>query len=257
MTPTISLIITSYNRSAYLAATIESVLKQTYTNFELLLWDDGSTDLSPQIARYYALRDPRIRVKAAQHQGVAPTLKAAIAATSGQYLGWVDSDDLLAPTALEQTVTVLKTRPNVGMVYTDYRVMDAQGHDRGLGKRCRTPYSSDKLLVNFMTFHFRLMRRSAYEQTGGIDLSLSCAIDYDLCLKLSEVTNIHHLPHPLYFYRTHAHSISKQRRSEQTDCSRRAVENALIRRGLSDRYQLEVQPPSRFRLQPKPIAVKS
>ncbi|HEY9662728.1 MAG TPA: glycosyltransferase family 2 protein, partial [Allocoleopsis sp.] len=99
MAPTISLIITSYNRSAYLAATIESVLKQTYTNFELLLWDDGSTDLSPQIARYYALRDPRIRVKAAQNQGFTSALKTAIAATSGQYLGWLDSDDLLAPTA--------------------------------------------------------------------------------------------------------------------------------------------------------------
>jgi glycosyltransferase involved in cell wall biosynthesis len=251
MAPSVSLIITSYNRSAYLAAAIESVLKQTYTDFELLLWDDGSTDLSPHIARYYASQDPRVRVKTAPHQGVAPALKAAIAATTGQYLGWVDSDDLLAPTALEQTVAVLNTYPHVGIVYTNYRVMDAQGYDRGLGKRCHIPYSPDKLLVNFMTFHFRLIRRSIYEQVGGIDSSFSYAIDYDLCLKLSEVTGIYHLPQALYFYRTHAHSISTQHRTEQTACARRAVENALIRRGMNERYTLEVYPPNRFCLQTK------
>lgn len=251
MPPSISLIITSYNRSAYLAAAIESVLKQTYTDFELLLWDDGSTDLSPHIARYYALQDSRIQLKTAHHQGVAPALKAAIAATTGHYLGWVDSDDLLAPIALEQTVAVLNTYPHVGMVYTNYRVMDAQGHDRGSGKRCHIPYSQNRLLVDFMTFHFRLIRRSFYEQVGGIDSSFTYAIDYDLCLKLSEVTGIYHLPQALYFYRTHAHSISTQCRNEQTACARRAVENALIRRGMSEQYALEVHPPNRFCLQTK------
>jgi glycosyltransferase involved in cell wall biosynthesis len=244
----ISLILTTYNRSLYLAAAIESILAQTHSDFELIIWDDGSTDGSLDLAQPYAAQDSRIRVVAAAHQGRAHSLKAAHALAQGDYVGWVDSDDLLAPTALEQTVAILNIHPNIGMVYSNYQVIDGQGQNRGLGKRCQIPYSPQRLLVDFMTFHFRLLRRSIYEQIGGIDTRYSCAIDYDLCLKLSEVTEIHHLSQPLYYYRTHTNSLSQQRRSEQTACAQRAVETALIRRGLAERYQLEVDPPSRFRL---------
>jgi len=87
------LVITSYNRDRYLAKAIESVLAQTYPHFELLIWDDRSTDASLDIACYYAQQDPRICVHAAPHHGIAPAIKAAIAHTTAPYLGWVDSDD--------------------------------------------------------------------------------------------------------------------------------------------------------------------
>ena len=207
MAPSIALIVTVHNRADFLPFTLDSILAQTHSDFELLIWDDGSTDDSVAIARHYALKDDRIRVIAAAHQGIAPTLKSAIAATTGTYLGWVDSDDLLAPTALAETVAILSAHPEVGMVYTNYEVIDAQGQNHGLGQRCRIPYSPDRLLVDFMTFHFRLMRRSVYDQGGGIDPTFAWAEDYDLCLKLSEVTNIYHLPKPLYYYRRHVGNI--------------------------------------------------
>ncbi|HBL10267.1 MAG TPA: filamentous hemagglutinin, partial [Cyanobacteria bacterium UBA11162] len=99
----ISIIITTYNRDRYLGGAIESVLSQTQGDFELLIWDDGSTDNSLAIAHDYATRDQRIRVVGAKHQGRGISLKEAIAQTHGTYIGWVDSDDLLAPTALAET----------------------------------------------------------------------------------------------------------------------------------------------------------
>ncbi|MCA1995132.1 MAG: glycosyltransferase, partial [Coleofasciculus sp. S288] len=167
MTAPISLIITVYNRERYLSAAIASVLFQTHRHFELLIWDDGSTDRSLDIALTYAKRDSRVRVVAAEHQGEAASRKAAVEQTTGTYIGWVDSDDLLASTALQETVAVLDTNPDVGLVYTDYWTIDANNQVTHYGKRCHIPYSKDELLCKFMTFHFRLIRRSVFDQVGG------------------------------------------------------------------------------------------
>lgn len=246
-----SLIMTVYNRDRYLSAAIESVLAQTHPDFELLIWDDGSSDRSIEIARHYAHNDSRVRVVTAPHQGFTTALRSAIAQTSGTYLGWVDSDDLLAPTALVATTPILDTHSAVGMVYTNYLVIDENNQVKGPGERCRIPYSKERLLVDFMTFHFRLMRRSVYDQVGGIATTFPRAQDYDLCLKLSEATEIHHLPQPLYYYRSHAESVSQQQRVEQIDYAKRAIAQAIERRGLSDRYEIKVEIIGRFSLQRK------
>jgi glycosyltransferase involved in cell wall biosynthesis len=239
--PTTSIVITVKDRDRYLGAAIESVLAQTYNDFELLIWDDGSTDNSVEIARHYEKQDKRVKVLAAFHQGRARSLKAAIAATKGSYLGWVDSDDLLAPTALTQTVAILDSHQQVGLVYTDYLVIDEKDSVKGYGHRCRIPYSKERLLVDFMTFHFRLMRRSVYEMVGGIDEFFELAQDYDLCLRLSEVTEVFPLKKPLYYYRQHNQSVSSLRQVEQIMASKEVIARALVRRGLSERYELNVQ----------------
>jgi glycosyltransferase involved in cell wall biosynthesis len=245
MNRSISLIVTVYNRSAFLAATIDSILAQTYGDFELLIWDDGSTDNSVAIAQRYANQDERIRVVLAANQGVTAALKAAIAMTTASYLGWVDSDDLLAPTALEETIAVLNASPSVGMVYTQYNVIDEVGVDQGLGVRNQIPYSRDQLLVSFMTFHFRLLRRSVYEQIGGLDASYERAEDYDLCLRLSEVTEIRQVPKSLYFYRQHGGNMTNDQ-LEQIRWSYQATVSALKRRGLDGKYAIDLQVISQF-----------
>lgn len=255
--PSVSLIMTVYNREIYLGLAIESVLVQTFTDFELIIWDDGSTDRSIEIARHYASRDPRIRVFAAAHQGRGRSLKAAHDGARGQYVGWVDSDDVLAQTALAETTTVLQNDPLLGMVYTNYWVMNQVNQVQGVGRQKQSPYSHEQLLVEFMTFHFRLIRRAVYEQVGGVDVSFACAMDYDLCLKLSEVAGVSHLAEPLYYYRSHAASISQSQRMEQIDCSRRAVENALQRRGMAESYELEVHIQSQFRLRKSALAMNA
>lgn len=179
----ISLVITVYNRERYLAAAIESVLNQTRTELELLIWDDGSTDGSLAIAHDYAKQDKRVRVVATPHTGRGQALHDALANTTGRYLGWVDSDDLLSPTALEITAALLDSQASVGMIYTDYLVMDETGQIKGLGKRCQIPYSSERLLVEFMTFHFRLIRRNdinLFKRFIGDKLPLAAGASYTI-----------------------------------------------------------------------------
>lgn len=251
MTATISIIITAYNRERYLPKAIESVLAQTRRDFELLIWDDGSTDRSVEIAHDYAKLDSRVRVVAAEHLGQGHALKAAIAQTNGTYIGQVDSDDFLVATALEETAAILDTHPEVGLVYTNYIVMDEGGKIKSEGVRCRIPYSKERLLVDFMIFHFRLMRRKVYDQVGGINESFESVEDYELCLRLSEVTQVWHLQKPLYYYRNHKNSLSHHKQIDQILLSYKAITQALERRGLSDRFEIDVQIAGKFSLREK------
>ncbi|MDY6940976.1 MAG: glycosyltransferase [Cyanobacteriota bacterium] len=241
MTPLISLVITSYNQSQYLKGAIATILAQTHLDFELIVWDDGSTDDSVQIARQYATTDERVTVVAAEHLGRGEALKAAINRTSGRYLGWVDGDDLLAATALEETAAILDTHPEVGVTYTDYAEIDRDGQFLSMGKRCKIPYSPHRLLTDFMMFHFRLMRRSAYDRVGGINPEFEYIEDYDLCLRLSEVTEVRHLQQPLYFYRLHGENTSRFQYQTQVQRSQKAIERALERRGLANTLKIEVK----------------
>lgn len=250
MVPKISIVIPVYNGERYVGAAIESVLNQTMSNFELLVWDDGSTDKSLNIARHYANLDQRVRVITAKNQGLAPVLKKAFAATTGTYVGSVDSDDLLASTALRETAAILDANPKVGLVYTNYHLIDENGQDRGLGKTCHIPYSQDRLLIDFMTFHFRLLRRCVYEQVGGINESFKLAEDYDLCLKLSEVTAVQHLCQPLYYHRRHRGNLSKQRQ-EIIHWAYKASSQAVQRRGLDKHYQIILNNTGQFVLRRK------
>ncbi|MEM9567850.1 MAG: glycosyltransferase [Cyanobacteria bacterium P01_E01_bin.34] len=242
---------TVFNRERYLAEAIDSVVAQTWPDWELIVWDDGSSDRSVEIAKTYAAADPRIKVFANQHLGRGLALATATAKAKGEFMGFVDSDDYIHPTALAQTAVVLENFPQVGMVYTNYINVDAEGNELGVGKRCQIPFSKDRLLLDFMTFHFRLMRASVFWQVGGIESKYNAAQDYDLCLKLSEVTEIRHVPKPLYYYRIHGNSISKARQLEQVHFSGEAITTALKRRGLSEQLDLRVELSPKFYLQRK------
>jgi glycosyltransferase involved in cell wall biosynthesis len=249
MTSKVFLVMTVYNRQNYLHQALDSILGQTYPYWQLTIWDDGSTDSSIEIARKYAQQDPRIKFIAAPHTGRQHALRSAIASsTNYDYLAWIDSDDYIAPETLAKTVAVLDKHSQAGMVYTNHWIVDEQGKVLGLGARCQIPYSPNRLLIDFMTFHFRLIRREIYDLVGGIDLEFPQAQDYDICLKISEVTTIAHLQQPLYYYRTHPDTISQAQRSKQVERSSTAIRNALVRRGLADRYRLDVIDGDQFQI---------
>jgi GT2 family glycosyltransferase len=204
------------------------------------------------VAQEAAAGDPRARVIDAQHAGVVKSVNAAARlACNGKYFGWVDSDDGLAPTALEETAAVLVARPEVGMVYTDYLVMDHAGRIKGPGTRSKIPYSRERLLIDFMTFHFRLIRRDVFDAVGMVNEEMDCTEDYDLCLRLSEVTQFHHLPRPLYYYRVHRDSVSAGERVKQIMMSKLAIEHALARRGLDKELEIDVEIVGKFSLRKK------
>lgn len=236
-----------YNRDRYLRGAIDSVLRQTFQDWELHIVDDGSSDKSLSIAIDYATRDSRIKVYSQKpNRGAGSALRSALGQCNSKYLGWLDSDDELAPTALETMKTHLDAYPEVGMAYSQYSTMDSEGRDTGLGHRCKIPYSPDRLLVDFMTFHLRVVRSEAYHSVGGINPELRAAVDYDFCLRASEVMGIQCVPEILYHYRQHPDSISMRDRGVQIEYSRQAIEQSLVRRGMAETHRLEVK--TSFRL---------
>lgn len=239
------------DRERFVEQALRSALSQTRQDFEVIVWDDGSTDGTREILSRLAGVDPRCRVFFEPHRGVSRSMRLAHAHARGRYVGWLDSDDVLADTALEETSRILDTNPRAGMVYTNHLLIDERNKTLGLGRRCQIPYGKERLLVDFMTFHFRLFRREVFDAAGGIDDSFEAAYDYDFCLRVSEVASIVHLPRPLYAYRVHGGAISSAGRMVQIESAARAIRGALSRRGLDQTHELDVEIVGRYSIRPK------
>jgi glycosyltransferase involved in cell wall biosynthesis len=121
----VSVIIPVYNTEKYIAATVKSVLNQTYENFELLIIDDGSSDHSIEICQQFI--DPRITIIYQQNRGVAAARNHGIRAAQGEYIAFLDADDLWLPTKLEKHVNHLESSKSVGISYSYSTLIDANG----------------------------------------------------------------------------------------------------------------------------------
>jgi len=246
--PKVSVVIPVYNRARYLETAIESVIWQTDKNWELIISDDGSTDGSLEIAQNFAEHDSRIRVLTNPsrpaddaNRGAANALIAGFNAARGEYIGQLDSDDLLEQQAIELTVAALDNNPDWGMVYSNYLDISENGEKLRPGWRCSIPYSFTGLLMAFMTFHFRMIRKTAYLQVNGFDVNTDRIEDYDLCLRLSEVIEIGKVEDFLYQYRRHPASLMYLKNLELILLARDAVERAMSRRGMRDTHRLRIE----------------
>ena len=248
----VSIAVPIYNTARFLPAALDSLLSQTHTHWEALLWDDASTDGCARIAADYAARDPRFRLLGdGRNHGIAGAMAAALEAARGAFFGVLDGDDQLVPEALASMLALFQTRPELGMAYSQYLEIDEDGRVLGPGTRFRTPYSPEKLLVEFMTYHFRLMRADAYRAVGGFDPVADVSADYDLCLRFSERYPVAHLPQPLYRYRLRHSSVSHSARLRQVQATFAAAQRALQRRGLATQYALSLGLRARHVLRPK------
>lgn len=250
--PLVSIAVPVWNTARFLPAALDSLLAQDHPHWECLLWDDGSSDGSAEIAAEYARRDPRFRVLGnGRNNGVGVALSSALAAARGEFVGVLDADDELEAGALSSMLAFMQARPHLGMAYSQYVEIDEDGKLLGPGARFRTPYSPKQLLVEFMTYHFRLLRAEAYRAIGGVDASMAVSPDYDLCLRMSERYPVEHLPKPLYRYRIRRDSISHGSRLRQVRASFAAAQRALQRRGLEGQYALSLGLRARHALRPK------
>lgn len=255
MDPQVSIAVPFHDTARFLPAALDSLLAQDHPQWEALLWDDGSTDGSSAIAADYAARDPRFRLLGdGRNHGNPHALASSLAQARGEFIGVLDSDDLLEPEALSAMLGFMHARPMLGMAYSQYVEIDEAGHPRGPGTRFHIPYSPQRLLVDFMTHHFRLIRTDAYRAIGGYDANLDDAADYDLCLRLSETCAIGYLPRILYRYRIRRDSISHGSRLRQVRSSFEAAQRALQRRGMARDHALSLGLRARHVLRPKFIA---
>lgn len=217
-----------------LRACIESVRSQSYENWELCLADDGSK--APHLTALFAeytRKDPRIRVeRLKKNSGIAAATNAAIALARGEYVAFLDHDDLLAPHALAEMVLRLAREPQLELLYSDEDRFDNSG--RRFNPFFKPDWSPDLLRsVNYIC-HFVVVRASLLTAVGGLRHGFEGSQDYDLLLRLTERTrHIAHVPGILYHWRASDISLSHDERKLQaaSDAGVRALAEHLERMG--------------------------
>lgn len=209
--PKVSVIIAAYNLMAYLPETVNSVLAQTYTDFELIIVDDGSSDNTSQWVSQQ--QDPRIRLITQNNMGLAGASNTGIANARGEYISIMDADDLWETTKLAQQVDILDRCPEVSIVYTWVTYMNEQGESTGrIVKTEAEGYIwKDLITVNQIECgSVAMIRRACFEQVGLFDTNLkSYGLDWDMWLRMALQYQFKAIRQPLVYYRQRASSGSR------------------------------------------------
>ena len=209
------------------------MLTQVYENWELVLIDDGSTatDLLGALPGL-AARDRRIRlVRLESHQGISAALNKGLDLANGEWVTFLDHDDVLEPDALFQNVRLLQENPGLDLIYSDEDKLTEAGFDSPILK---PDWSPDFFLSCNYLCHMIFMRRDLVREVGGFQPQFDGSQDYDLLLRVTERTNrIHHIPRVLYHWRRSENSSASDVRQKpgQLEASWRAIEAHLERRG--------------------------
>ncbi len=214
--PVVSIITPVFNRAKYLAETIESVINQTFTEWELLIIDDGSdTDECKIIAENYGKGDSRIQYVYKSHAGTSVARNHGISISKGRYLGFLDSDDCYLPNGLDILIRALQRSPqNVKMVYGDF-FKYFQAENRHHPTRATPPLPRPGLYFQFLFKGANpvapcasLSDRAVIEQIGGFKSQFDSLEDRSLWSELIRNYDIAHIPEKVAIYRKHEKQIT-------------------------------------------------
>lgn len=215
----VAVVMPVHNGGAYVTKAAESILGQTFADFEFVVVDDGSSDGSDKLIEDLARRDPRIRPLRQDHAGVAAALNAGIRSTDAEFIVRMDADDIAANDRIERQLNFLLQNPDIAVVGSFVNIMDAAGNFRKLKKFPVTPeeISARRLHKNPMCHSSVVMRRAAYEAAGGYDERFKSAQDHDLWLRVSHLGyRLANMPVPLLQYRDHPGQVTASGRRQQT-----------------------------------------
>jgi CMP-N-acetylneuraminic acid synthetase len=205
--PLVTVYITNFNYGRYLERAIRSVLDQTFQDFELIIIDDGSTDGSHKILETYETRE-RTFVIFQQNKGLNATNNIALKLARGTYIMRLDADDYLDPHALEIMVSTLERKPELALVFPDYYLVDEQGNV--IEQVRRHDFEKDVSLLDQPAHGAcTLIRRDVLQAVGGYDETFNRQDGYDLWLKIIDDYPIQNVNLPLFYYRQHAKSLTR------------------------------------------------
>jgi glycosyltransferase involved in cell wall biosynthesis len=213
--PAVSVLMGVWNGAPWVREAIESVLSQTVSDLELIVVDDDSTDATPGILASF--RDPRLQVVRRARGGLTSALNAALRLSRAPLVARLDADDLALPERLERQLTFLSTHPDVGLVGTAAREVDASGREVAIVRPPADDAGIRRALIRRNPFVHSsvVMRRDAMEQAGGYAEAFSVAQDYDLWMRMSRVTRMANLPEPLVVRRLRPGRVSEARDTER------------------------------------------
>lgn len=204
--PLVTVYITNHNYGRYIKKAIESVLKQTLQDFELLIIDDGSTDNSREIIEAYS-RHEKISIVYQKNQGLNYSNNIAMRAAKGTYLMRLDADDFLAPEAIETMSRILETDPELGLVFPDYYYVDVEGHVTGREQRFN--FKQDVSIYDKPAHGACTMIRLEYlKKIGGYSEGFTCQDGYDLWIKFIHQYKVENVNTPLFYYRKHGTNLT-------------------------------------------------
>jgi O-antigen biosynthesis protein len=257
--PLISILMPVYNTNRkYLELAINSVINQSYLNWELCISDDASTHGHiREMLDAFAKRDPRIKVTYRQNNGhIAANTNSALELATGEFVALLDHDDELAEQALFWFVHELQQHPSTDIIYCDEDKLDDQG--RRFGPLFKPDWNPAMILGQNYVSHLTMYRRSLVERASGFRVGFEGSQDHDLLLRCAElipVTSIRHIPRILYHWRAGSDStasdIGLEAKPYAWQAGARAIQEHLDRRGIVGKvspvigqyYQVEYAPP--------------
>ncbi|WP_417535536.1 glycosyltransferase family 2 protein [Methylophaga sp.] len=240
--PKISVVMAVYNGGSYLKLAIDSILNQTFTDFEFIIINDGSTDTTLDVLTEYSSHDERIRVVSRGNKGLVASLNEGISIARAPFIARMDADDIAFPSRLEKQLTFISENSNIVCVGSYYEVIDDEGLKLTISKG---PIKNDSIQSALMKGHTvichptAMFRTDAVRSVGGYDEKFFLVEDLDLWLKLGEVGDLSNIPEPLLSYRTNSNSVSTQNGKFQLAKAESVIEEASVRRGVDNQFELK------------------
>ncbi|OIQ99981.1 chondroitin synthase [mine drainage metagenome] len=240
--PVVSVQMPVFNGGKYLAEAVESILNQTFRDFEFLLLDDGSTDDSLRLLHQYAGKDSRLRVFSRENRGVGETQYELAQLARGEFIAQLDQDDIALPNRLELQVDFLRKNPKVVCVGGAFQMIDGAGRYLTTLKMPQTNIEIQALILGghgAITHSCAMMRSTQLKVIGGYDKNYNLAQDLDLWLRLGEIGELANLKDVILKYRLHDKSLSETSGKKQREEARLVCENAWQRRSVAGVFSAE------------------
>lgn len=234
--PAVSVVMSVHNGQKYLRDAVESILNQTFRNFEFIIIDDGSTDNSKEILEEYAAKDSRIRFVSRENRGFTKSLNEGLALARGKYIARMDADDIAFPQRFENQVRFLEEHSETVVLGCNVELIDEDGDKLGLWTRPVTHQALEEAhlqgIGGSLVHPTVMLRAAAVQVTGGYREDLFTTQDFDLFLRLGEVGRLGNLPDVLLQYRMHLESVGFKKLEEQYKTLCEILKEAHVRRGL-------------------------
>jgi glycosyltransferase involved in cell wall biosynthesis len=230
--PLVSVVMVTCNVERFLAQSIDSILHQTFSDFEFIIVDYGSTDSSKRIIAHYVEQDPRVHLHEIPRYGLGESRNAACSLARGKYIAIMDADDVALPARLQLEVDFMERHPRVGLLGGAVQWISATG--KALYVAC-VP-TDDRQLRKTMAVHCPfwqptvLLRTEAFVRAGGYRRAFASAEDYDLWLRVAEHFECANLKDVVLKYRIHPQQVSMQKQGQQTLGILAAQRSAALRR---------------------------
>ena len=236
--PRVSIILPTHNRAAMLREAIHSVLAQTFTNWELIIIDDGSTDETPAVAQAYAEACANIRYIRQPNMGLGKTRERSISLCRGEFIALLDDDDLFRPEKLERQAAFLREHPDVAMVYSSTEVIASDG--TVLERQPRQPALTFLEMIDDCPVYVTsvLIRKSCFDEVGTFRGDLPMSADHEMYLRICRHKRFAFLPGVVGCYRRHEGNMTGNyfKIYEET----LGIYNELLREPLSTEIRLRV-----------------